>query len=140
MPEAIALTLEDADPITLELQDPESLELVLQEDRIVLEVTGDIGPPGPRGPQGIQGIQGETGPQGDTGPEGPPGTASGFYRHSQAVPSTLWTIVHNMGYQPAVTTVDSANEVVYGDVIYIDDGVTVQVEFGVPFGGHAYLS
>lgn len=36
-------------------------------------------------------------------PEGLQGPPGGAYTHSQATPSTTWTVNHNLGYRPAVT-------------------------------------
>jgi hypothetical protein len=63
----------------------------------------------------------------------------GIYTHVQSVPSTTWTIVHNLGYYPSVTVVDSADSAVIGDVSYVSDN-ELTVSFSVAFGGKAYLS
>lgn len=139
MTESIVLDLAGAPPVTLDLSNGDTIELAVTEQVIALEVVGQIGPRGPQGPQGETGEAGPAGAQGPIGPPGPAGVDSGFYRHSQAAPAATWSIVHGLGYKAAVTTVDSADQVIYGDVTYIDDN-TVQVEFGVPVGGYAYLS
>lgn len=139
MTESLALTLQDPEPVVLELADPEEISLVLEEQTVVLEVNGDIGPPGP---QGAQGVQGDVGPQGATGPVGPqgsPGLDSGHYRHVQPTPSTLWTVQHNLGYRPAVSVQDSAGTVVYGDIEHIDTN-TLTVAFTSAFSGYADVS
>jgi hypothetical protein len=129
--EAVGLDLVDGDLITLDLGD-QSVDLSLATTAtialdltagqgVTLELGGEQGPPGPEGPPG---------PQGDSG---------GFYTHSQAAPSTAWTITHALGYRPNVTTVDSAGTVLYGDVTYIDDA-TIEVSFSWPTAGFAYLS
>lgn len=78
-------------------------------------------------------------PRGDTGPQGPPGIDTGFYRHNQAAPATVWSITHNLGFYPAVTVQDSAGSVVYGDVAYVDVN-NVTITFDSAFGGYANLS
>lgn len=78
-------------------------------------------------------------PRGETGPQGPPGLDTGFYRHNQAAPATVWNINHNLGFYPAVSTQDSAGTVVYGDVEYIDSN-NVTVTFEAAMGGYANLS
>lgn len=130
MPEDIELNL-ISEEITLDLTD-EDVTLDAGEDVIVLEVIGETGPPGPPGPAG---------PSGPAGPAGPPGsTGSGaFFRHAQAVADRHWDISHGLSYPPAVTVVDSAGSVLYGDVAYIDDQ-NVTVDFGFPVAGYAYLS
>ena len=63
----------------------------------------------------------------------------GVYTHTQSAPSTTWTIVHNLGYHPSVTVVDSADSAVVGDVTYVSTNELI-VSFSVAFGGKAYLS
>jgi hypothetical protein len=61
------------------------------------------------------------------------------YRHVQEVPSTVWTITHGLGCRPSVTVVDSAGEVVEGEVVYLSDDA-VRLTFSAAFGGEAYLN
>ena len=61
------------------------------------------------------------------------------YIHNQLAPSTEWLITHNLGKKPAVTVVDSADEVIIGDVIYLDDN-RVRLRFSAGFSGKAYLN
>jgi len=79
------------------------------------------------------------GPQGIQGPEGPPGTASGYYVFSQPTASATWAVTHNLGYNPAVTTVDTAGNVVEGTLLYLTSN-TLRVSFGVAISGYAYMS
>lgn len=51
----------------------------------------------------------------------------------------VWTIPHNLGFMPNVTTVDSSGRAVRGAVQYLDLN-TVQVTFSSPFTGAAFLS
>lgn len=62
-----------------------------------------------------------------------------FYTHNQPTASNIWTITHNLNKYPSVTVVDSANNVVIGDVTFTDTNVLV-VNFGSSFGGKAYLN
>lgn len=78
-------------------------------------------------------------PRGDTGPQGPPGLDTGFYRHNQAAPATVWNIAHNLGFFPSVSVQDSAGSVVYGDIDYVDAN-NVTVTFDAAMGGYANLS
>lgn len=72
------------------------------------------------------------------GPQGPP--SDGFvYVHDQALPEAIWTIEHNLSGFPNVTTVDSADSQVIGDVSY-PDADTVVVTFAAGFSGRAFLS
>lgn len=139
MTESIILDLNDTAPVTLDLSNGDTIELAVTETVVTLEVLGEVGPRGPEGADGPQGPPGDTGPQGPVGPQGPPGIDPGYYRHTQGATAATWVVPHNLGYKPAVTTVDSADAVIYGDVTYIDDN-TVHIEFGVPVGGYAYCS
>jgi len=80
-----------------------------------------------------------SGPQGIQGPEGPPGTASGAYTFTQIAPASVWSISHNLGYNPAVTAVDSAGNVVEGTLIYQTTD-TLEITFGIAISGSAYMS
>jgi len=86
----------------------------------------------------ILGIDGITGPRGPIGPPGPAGDG-GIMRWHQAVAAAVWTIVHGLGFYPAVSTTDTAGTQVYGDVRYPDEN-TVQITFGLAFAGYANLS
>lgn len=61
------------------------------------------------------------------------------YVHVQSSPSAQWTASHNLGKKPAVVVVDSADEVVYGEIEYIDDN-TVTLTFVGAFSGRAYFN
>jgi hypothetical protein len=61
------------------------------------------------------------------------------YTHSQASPSSTWTIFHNLGRRPSVTIVDSAGNVQIGEVLYNSDN-QITVTFAASFGGYAYLN
>lgn len=59
------------------------------------------------------------------------------YVHDTA--SETWTITHNLGKYPAVAVVNSAKDVVYGDVTYLTEN-SLQIVFIGPFAGRAYLN
>ena len=61
------------------------------------------------------------------------------YVHVQDTPAAEWTASHNLGKKPAVVIVDSADDVVYGDIRYIDDN-TVTLTFVGAFSGRAYFN
>lgn len=88
--------------------------------------TGYVGPQGPPGPQG---------------PQGPPGSsgAGATYTHTQIAASDTWTIVHNLGFNPAVTVVDSAGSVIIGALQYTDV-TTAVIRFTGATSGKAYCS
>lgn len=56
-----------------------------------------------------------------------------------STPATTWTITHNLGLYPSVTTVDSSGEVILGDVTYVDND-TITVDFGEAISGEAYIN
>lgn len=58
---------------------------------------------------------------------------------NQAIASTSWSIVHNLGKFPSVTIVDSANTVVVGQIVNIDTN-SLTLNFNAPFSGKAYLN
>lgn len=68
-----------------------------------------------------------------------PETVPISYRHVQSTPAAVWTITHNLGFQPNATVVDSAGTEVIGDLDYVDDH-TVRITFSAAFGGECYLS
>ena len=61
------------------------------------------------------------------------------YAHYQNVQSDTWEIQHNLDKYPSVTVVDSANNIVIGDIRYIDAN-NVVVTFTVPFSGKAFCN
>jgi hypothetical protein len=95
------------------------------------EVT--IASPGP------QGLKGDPGLQGAQGPQGPSGTSGGSYAFEQQFNSTSWTVVHNLGYRPAITVQDYFKNTIEGDINHIDTS-TVQLTFAEAVSGYAYLS
>ena len=92
---------------------------------------------GQPGPQGIQGPAGPAGPTGATGPAGPTQTLG--YVHTQNTVSSTWSITHNLGFKPNVTTEDSAGTVIEGSIAYPDVN-TVVLTFSTATSGKAYLS
>ena len=64
---------------------------------------------------------------------------TGRHIHTQATPSTTWTINHALGGYPTVSVVDSAKTVVYGETTYISTSQIV-VNFSSAFSGSAYLT
>lgn len=101
-------------------------------------VSGPQGIPGPVGPEGPQGVQG---PQGIQGPQGPQGEPSGpvSYTHTQYSSSAVWSITHNLGYNPNVTVSDSAGTIIEGAIAYPTSN-TIVLSFSSAFAGTAYLS
>lgn len=63
----------------------------------------------------------------------------GAHAFEQAESSDVWLIVHNLGFMPNVTVIDSAGNRCIGDIEYVDIN-TVKLTFSAPFSGKAYLS
>lgn len=81
---------------------------------------------------------GETGAYKNTGihAQGPAGST---YTHKQLRVSDTWYIAHTLNKHPSVTVVDTGDNVVVGDVTYIDDN-NIKITFKAPFSGYAYLN
>lgn len=73
------------------------------------------------------------------GPQGPPGVDGGSYVHTQAVPSSVWTISHGLGFFPNVTVLDTLGRPAEGDPAYpsVD---TLILTFSAALTGQAFLS
>lgn len=116
-----------------------------------------IGPEGPEGPRGLDGLEG---PQGFTGdkpkhrwtdsmgiqfenPDGSWGETQIIqfptYIHDQMWATDKWVIFHNLNKYPAVNIVDYGNNIVMGNIEYIDENNLV-VHFTAEFSGKAYLN
>lgn len=61
------------------------------------------------------------------------------YIHTQGVSSNSWAITHNLGFYPNVTVVDSAGNIVEGEISYTNTA-SLTATFSTPFSGTAYLS
>lgn len=61
------------------------------------------------------------------------------YVHYQRTSSDSWNIVHNLNKYPSVTTVDSADNVVLGDITYISLN-EINIKFIGAFSGKAFLN
>lgn len=64
--------------------------------------------------------------------------ASG-YVYTQNVPSASWSVSHNLGKRPSVTIVDTAENVVIGEIKYVDNN-SVILTFSAAFSGKAYFN
>jgi hypothetical protein len=129
-------------------------------------VRGAQGTQGVQGTIGLQGVQGRlgTGTQGTQGTIGVQGT-SGIagaaldntddltegttnkyftvgrvsYEHMQGAANSSWSITHNLGFKPNVTVIDSAGNIVEGEIAYTNSN-SLTVSFQSAFSGNAYLS
>jgi len=81
----------------------------------------------------------DVGKMGLQGPPGPPGPDGGdaHFRFVQSVAASTWTVQHNLNKRPSVTIVDSAGNLVIGDVQYdaIDPLNKLTVTFSTNFSG-----
>ena len=61
------------------------------------------------------------------------------YVHRQDVASDEWEISHNLDKYPSVSVVDSAGNIIYGNVHYISLNL-IKIYFKSAFTGRAYLN
>ena len=61
------------------------------------------------------------------------------YKHVQSTPSDSWVIQHNLHRVPSVVVMDSANELVIGEIEVVNDD-TIILHFTSGFSGKAYLN
>lgn len=66
-------------------------------------------------------------------------TARVSYQHTQGSASSSWVINHNLGFKPNVTVVDSAGNIVEGEIAYTNSN-SLTVSFASSFSGYAYIS
>jgi hypothetical protein len=66
-------------------------------------------------------------------------TTDANHVHSQGVPASQWVITHNLGKKTSVTVVDSADQVVIGQVTY-NSVNQVTLDFQGSFSGKAYFN
>jgi hypothetical protein len=59
--------------------------------------------------------------------------------YTQASPAAVWVVSHNLNKYPSSTVVDSANEVVYGEIVY-DSLNQVTLTFAGAFSGKAFFN
>lgn len=93
-----------------------------------------------QGPPGPQGLKGDKGDQGEVGPQGP--AANNAYLHTQSVPSTVWDVDHQLGFDPAAIRVYIVNgdEVWPATVTYVSPGQIVRLTFDYSVAGTARVS
>lgn len=59
--------------------------------------------------------------------------------YTQVSAASVWSITHNLGKFPSVSVTDSADNLVIGDVRYIDENQLI-IDFTASFSGKAYLN
>lgn len=101
---------------------------------------------GTQGVQGTAGVQGIGGASVDNTDDVPEGALNKYftvervsYEHMQGSASNSWTITHNLGFKPNVTVIDSAGNIVEGEIAYTNTN-SLTVSFQSAFSGTAYLS
>lgn len=62
-----------------------------------------------------------------------------FFQHNQESVSSTWTVEHNLNKYPAVTVVDSGDNILYTEIEYIDKN-TLEVRFEASTSGKAYMN
>ena len=55
------------------------------------------------------------------------------------IANTTWTIEHNLGLYPSITTVNDRGEVIIGEITYIDNN-TINVVFSEEVSGKAFIN
>jgi hypothetical protein len=74
------------------------------------------------------------------GPQGSPASANdSTYVHTQILASTTWSVAHDLGKFPSVMVVDSGNNVVIGDIHYVDNN-NLTITFSAAFSGRAFIN
>ncbi len=114
-----------------------NVSVVEQTTKVTVAAMGSQGAKGDQGSTGSSGPQGPQGPQGSQGVPGNPELISFSYEKQSN--ATQWSIVHNLGYRPAVYTQDYARNVIEGEVLHTDINSLV-VNFNNEISGYAYLS
>jgi hypothetical protein len=71
--------------------------------------------------------------------QGPPGPAGAGLTHTQATPSDLWTVAHNLGTRPAVATFSVGGVEMWGTVMHLSTSV-LQISFLTPVAGTARIN
>tara|TARA_B100000767_G_C19590761_1_gene461332 strand:+ start:107 stop:352 length:246 start_codon:yes stop_codon:yes gene_type:complete len=66
-------------------------------------------------------------------------TTDANHVHTQGSPASQWVIDHNLGKKCAVTVVDSASEIVIGQVTY-NSVNRVTLDFSGSFSGKAFFN
>lgn len=62
-----------------------------------------------------------------------------YYLHDQQVANTTWTVTHNMNKYPSINIVDTANDIIMGEVRY-NSLNQLTITFTAAVSGKAYLN
>ncbi len=77
--------------------------------------------------------------KGDKGEKGDPGVSGAGFGYTQALPSAVWTIAHNLGFRPAASAYTVGGVEMWGTVTHISNDV-LQFDFSTPVAGTARLT
>lgn len=61
------------------------------------------------------------------------------FEFTQETPEETWTIIHDLGYNPKVLTVDNDDKQIEGIIMYTITGNTLTITFTLPVCGKAFL-
>ncbi len=67
------------------------------------------------------------------------GGGDAHYTHVQGTADATWNVTHNLNKRTSVTVVDAMDNIVFGEVEYIDNN-TVRLTFAGAFSGKAYFN
>jgi hypothetical protein len=76
----------------------------------------------------------------EQGPPGPPGISGGAnFSHTQSVASDTWTVNHNLGFRPAVSTLSVGGREMWSEVVHASVNQFIAY-FDAPVSGIAICS
>ena len=61
------------------------------------------------------------------------------YVHKQGMASAEWTVMHNLNKYCSVVVVDSTNQIVFPEIVYVDKNTVKVISTGA-FSGQAYCN
>ena len=67
------------------------------------------------------------------------GGGDAHYTHVQGTAESIWNVTHNLNKRTSVTVVDAMDNIVFGEVEYIDNN-NVRLTFAGAFSGKAYFN
>lgn len=78
--------------------------------------------------------------QGPPGAKGDPGMGQGGYTHTQASPSAVWTVQHQLGFNPQPVVTSTGGHLVIGWVPTWPSSNVLILTFPGPLSGTAHVS
>lgn len=109
-----------SEPVIEVIEETNVIEFI-QDDEPIIEVFSE----------GLQGIQGEP---------GLPGSTTGSYLHLQSLPNEVWTVQHNLGFEPNFAVYNQDGQQLFGwTVTYTNLNVSV-ILFKTPVAGSCRAS